>query len=118
MKTKNILFCWLVLIGSLLAVLPAASAQESKKDDKIQFTDCVKRPDLCSSWGTAVANVKPDSFQIVDDHNRVTLTIKTTGEVIFGEGVKPSEAAKQFAEALKKLWPSMFECEKPGVAKP
>ena len=51
--------------------------------------------------------LEPADFVLHVGANEV-LRISSTGEITFGEHVTPNEAAKQFIEALKLLWPGWF----------
>ena len=45
----------------------------------------------------------------------VAVVITCKGEVIFGPGITPSECARQFAEALKRVWPEIYlPCKEPS----
>ncbi len=43
---------------------------------------------------------------VFSNDGKVTLQISKDGSMKFGEGVTPTEAAKEFAVALKQLWPT------------
>ena len=59
---------------------------------------------------------KPTEFGIRNADGKKVLSIAMAdGSVTYGEGVTPTEAAKQFAQALKELWPSMFACPEAAV---
>ena len=60
---------------------------------------------------------KPTEFGIYNADGKKVLSIAMAdGAMTYGEGVTPAEAAKQFAQAIKELWPSMFAC--PAAAVP
>ena len=57
--------------------------------------------------GCFVHSPEPGDFVLRIGGNEV-LRISSTGEITFGEYVTPNEAAKQFIEALRTLWPGRF----------
>jgi len=84
-------------------------------------------PESVAEWLTMPSNVSlhqatvtvfehPTEFGIRNADGKKVLSIAMAdGSVTYGEGVTPAEAAKQFAQALKELWPSMFACPEAAV---
>ena len=64
---------------------------------------------------TLSADSPTSSLFVFSNNGRVALQISKDGSMKFGEGVTPTQAAKEFAEALKELWPSI--CPAPKDAK-
>ena len=64
-----------------------------------------------SAVGTTTATLTINSEPTSLVAGPVTINIKT-GEITWEKGVAPTEAAKQFAEALKRLWPYIMVCPK------
>ncbi len=94
----------MTITRTILALLAITlSAEERNSKPAPSYTGTAKAIALGTS-------VRPAAFYIYDGYKEV-LKIKLTGEVIFGEGITPTEAAKQFAEALRKMLPEKFACE-------
>lgn len=86
---------------SLVAAVGRAQKKEAPKLLTDQFATATIRADL---------KTQATSLVIYGTNGLPAVTINVTGDIIFGDGITPTEAARQFAEALKKEWPKVFRC--------
>ena len=75
-------------------------------DDRTSVS--IPLPEGCTLHQTA-----PTSLISVSDGGRLLVSISPDGEVTYGEGVTPTEAAKRFWEAIAAHRPRCPKCGEP-----
>lgn len=91
------------LILFLLATSLSALGQESQLNKPYRPQNSVGRL-------SDISSVEFSAIEIRDRYKNLVFKIDgKTGQVTFGEGMTPSAATLQFAEEMKRFWPSVCD---------